>query len=354
MAIFGSLNNSEKQNWISLLTKGEPSIQLLYIIDNFFIKDNIDRNKYHENYRANATINGFLGLTYFEQVNSVSVNKENPINCTSTFRKHFADNKSNRATHIPDWFYIGYPDVAYWCDENGQIIEREIQNRNLDFISNDKIDIEYFRFLINFYMEKTHLQLECSKNFVASKLIDDVNKIKEHLLNNPDKSIELFNAKLSGVNLTEASLSEAKLVNADLSEANLTEAHLFDSDLTRVNFENATLNITMFDNSVLTGANFKNADLEGASLRDTNLTSSNFSNANLSLSDCIGANLSLAKMTGAKAHKANFSSCKFFGTDLTDVDFSDAYLMFSDFTGANITRTNFSGANMTGVIGINL
>lgn len=155
---------SEKRKWIAMLAKGEPSFQLLYIIDEFFIKDNLDLNKYYENHKANSIIDGLNGLDYYEQVNSISLTKKGSINCTHTYRRYFSNNKLNRGEMIPDWFYIGYPDVALWSIENEQIIDTALSNNRVSFFSENKIDIEYFRFLIDLYLHVMKTKLECGKN----------------------------------------------------------------------------------------------------------------------------------------------------------------------------------------------
>ena len=87
--------------------------------------------------------------------------------------------------------------------------------------------------------------------------------------NNPKKSINLSDSRLSfsfleaadlsQANLTRAFLAGARLSQAKLSSANLTEADLFKADLTLANLEYARLFQAILYEANLTDANFTKA-----------------------------------------------------------------------------------------------
>ncbi len=164
MGLFDSLQSTNKRKWVSVLDDNETTSELKKIIQDFLIKDNIDFDKYLENQEANSLARK-IGLDCWERANSLSIYdevKNKKINCTPTFRKHFANDRSNRGLGIPDWFYIAYPDVALWLIENNSILEKEMESREADFFVNDKISNSLFRFLIDRYRNETRNKLECS------------------------------------------------------------------------------------------------------------------------------------------------------------------------------------------------
>jgi hypothetical protein len=151
------------KKWYSVLGDKDVPEEFKKIVYQFFLKDNIDFDKYVENQKANSLI-GFLGLKAWETANSLSIYDEvrdEKINCTKTFREHFADDRLNRALGIPDWFYIAYPDVALWLGKNLSLFERELELREKEFIIDDKPNLKVFRFFIDKYFLSTGEKLEC-------------------------------------------------------------------------------------------------------------------------------------------------------------------------------------------------
>jgi hypothetical protein len=162
MGIF-DIFNENKRKW--LVIQGQPGIPQDFknVIRDFLLKDNILLEKYCENERANNTIDGLTrGLTRWEMLNRISSNPEPPIKCTPTFREHFSEERLlSRGQQTPDWFFIAYPDVAYWLQENLESIEKILENRMEEFITPSGVNPKFFRLLIDSYKSK-HGKLECS------------------------------------------------------------------------------------------------------------------------------------------------------------------------------------------------
>jgi hypothetical protein len=161
MGIFDIFNENKRQ-W--LVIQGQPEIPQEYknIIRDFFLKDNILIEKYRENERANDTINGMGGLTWWEKMNKISSNPEPPIKCTPTFRAHFSEDKTfSRGAQTPDWFFIAYPDVAYWLQENMDYLGQILEPRRSEFMTPDGgLTPRFFRLIIESYKAKCG-KLEC-------------------------------------------------------------------------------------------------------------------------------------------------------------------------------------------------
>jgi hypothetical protein len=164
MGLFDSLINTNKSRWKAIANNNANSNDFKKIVENFFILDNIDIDKYIENETANSVVH--IGLNMWELANSVSLDsnvQKQKINCTKSFREHFSNNRINRGLGIPDWFYIAYPDVAFWMHENSKNIKNEISGRENVFFQNDEILPPFFRFVIQKYIQQTGNHLECAK-----------------------------------------------------------------------------------------------------------------------------------------------------------------------------------------------
>jgi uncharacterized protein YjbI with pentapeptide repeats len=111
---------------------------------------------------------------------------------------------------------------------------------------------------------------------------------------NPNVSIELEGADLSGADLCTADLSEADLVLAKFSGADLSRAHLSSAFLVRAD---------------LSGADLSGADLSRAYLMKADLSRANLMDANLS---------------GAHLQGSNFSEILASGTVFVDLDLREA------------------------------
>ena len=157
-----------RQKWSSYIDEKKLSSEDKYIVINFLIKDDILIENYRENNFVNNLFYIHSNLETWEDAQCVSADenvRSSKIKCTPTFRKHFANSRLNRSMIIPDWFYIAYPDVAVWLNNNLDNYEREILKYEKEFEKKSEIRFQLFRFFINEYKKNTQNTLECVIDF---------------------------------------------------------------------------------------------------------------------------------------------------------------------------------------------
>ena len=125
MGLFDSINTN-KSKWLKAQSSNATPQHLKKIINDFFIPDNIIMEKFMENQRADQAIEMFGGVRNWELLNEITSHPEPQFRCTLTFKEHYSNDTFNRGTHIPSWFYIGYPDVALWFHRNTDEIAQEL------------------------------------------------------------------------------------------------------------------------------------------------------------------------------------------------------------------------------------
>lgn len=158
--MFKKFNN--KQQWKRLLKDTEISLELKEAIKHFLLIDNIDFEKYLENSRANDICLSGTGLDNWEMSNKLSaIENIEKINCSQTFRKHYANDSLHRSPFLPNWYYIGYPDVAVWFNDIKETYGAHISINKHKYITNNAPNNNLYRFIINEYL-KEHKYLECS------------------------------------------------------------------------------------------------------------------------------------------------------------------------------------------------
>lgn len=140
-SVFNILFNKNKRRWLANMLEDSTSPEMKEAIEFFMIQDNIDLEKYIENQKANKG--------------------QSNTNCTPTFRTNFINNRFNRAMGIPDWFYIGYPDVAQWMIENESIIDKDILDKQRELESGISIN-KVIRLIIDKFRKHTGRKLECT------------------------------------------------------------------------------------------------------------------------------------------------------------------------------------------------
>jgi hypothetical protein len=141
--------------------KGEANdMRFSKVIDDFFIYDNIDFEKFIENQKANE-ICKTSGLSSWEMANSLSAfGNSEKINSTPTFREYFSENVSNRKPNIPEWFYIAYPDVEIWFRDKMELIMDIVNENDNYYLIDGKINDNLLRLKINEYLK--YNSLECA------------------------------------------------------------------------------------------------------------------------------------------------------------------------------------------------
>jgi uncharacterized protein YjbI with pentapeptide repeats len=164
----------------------------------------------------------------------------------------------------------------------------------------------------------------------GSTALDDRSK-------NVFERLDLYRARLPGVDLAKADLAEANLAKANLSQAVLSWANLREANLFKANLSRATAWDVYLFGANLTQARLSGAFLDGATLNKATLFRSNLTGARLKRASLFGANLT----------RADLSEADLSGADLSEADLSGANLTRTDLSGANLTEANLTEANLT-------
>ena len=162
MKFFDILFSKNKRKWITFLndTSGPMDRYIIskwkLVVDNLFLKHNIDFDKYKANENWD---NGKL---------SIYQNKGDIIHCSESFRKYFAYTSerklSNRDLGVNEWFYHAFPDVAKYFEDNYEEIEAYCKSLGYIYsIDDPKYNLLVFEFVIEQYL-RVNRRLECSLN----------------------------------------------------------------------------------------------------------------------------------------------------------------------------------------------
>lgn len=155
--------NLNQKKWLGFLEYAGMTADEEHIFRIFYIADNIDFMKFQENLNANEISKAHGGLEFWEMLKKVSadpIERMQKVNCTPTFKEHFTKN-DYIPRGIPEWFYIGYPDVAVWIMDNSKLIEEEFEGREDEIITEDGPNLNFYRKMIDRYKKKVG-KLECS------------------------------------------------------------------------------------------------------------------------------------------------------------------------------------------------
>jgi hypothetical protein len=162
MKFLDLLFSKNKRKWISFLNDVSGPMDRYVdskwrlIVDNFFLKHNIDFDKYMANAKWD---NGKL---------SIYQNDDDIFQCSEFFRRHFANTSerklSNRNLGVNEWFYHAFPDVAKYFEDNYDQIETYCNSLGYIYsIDEPKYNLHVFEFVIEQYL-KVNRRLECSLN----------------------------------------------------------------------------------------------------------------------------------------------------------------------------------------------
>ena len=185
-----------------------------------------------------------------------------------------------------------------------------------------------------------------------------------------NRSLQLFEAELFGVNLYQLVFCKANFYKANLCcsslkkvkfiEANLKEANLVGSVLNEVDFSRAKLVKAKISSSKFTTVLFQTCSLEGADLQQAELENIEGYRANLLHSNLSGANIKNANLREANLKEVDLNNAILAGSDLTEAllegadlskaDLSHCNLSESDLSQVNLIAANLSGANISGAI----
>jgi hypothetical protein len=147
--------NENKYFWTELINEEDVAEYFKNIILNFFIEDDISIEMYNENQKANEIVQSMGNLETFEMARDLSAQESNiTLNPSPSFRKHFS---TFDRPLLPDWFIIGYPDVAKYVGDNSKMFDKFVEQRKDEYFDeNNKPNNELFRYLIDFYKQKVN------------------------------------------------------------------------------------------------------------------------------------------------------------------------------------------------------
>ena len=125
-----------------------------YIIKNFFIKDNISFEKYRQNSK------------WEENILSLYQNSKDLLLCTPTYRKYFSDSLERKLNnedlgHSNNWFYLAYPDVAKWAEENYEEIKHSLQMQGVRLTPYFPVNAQNLGYIATMYQKRIYKRLEC-------------------------------------------------------------------------------------------------------------------------------------------------------------------------------------------------
>lgn len=178
-----------------------------------------------------------------------------------------------------------------------------------------------------------------------------------------DKTTNLQNAIMDGLDLSELNLSGMDLQRATFIGANLQNTNLHGTDLTAANLSQSSIGLARLDpetrlqSAILQKCNLAGMDLSGRELKDVQFDESdlkgvNFSNSNLTGSIFKQATnfnrtvLKDAKVQGICLSEQDLSGIDLSGLDLTGASFVKSNLTGAVFKGANLYQANLSGAHL--------
>jgi hypothetical protein len=95
------------------------------------------------------------------------MNRPKKINCTPTYRSYYGDGYilrgrgSSQYDHTMDWFYIAYPDVAYFIYDNLKSLDEVILGKEAFYVKDGMLTLHFYRDMIDLYKSKGNI-LECA------------------------------------------------------------------------------------------------------------------------------------------------------------------------------------------------
>lgn len=152
MGLLGTLLSSNKRKWLSEFSNTNQ-IKYGLVIKNFFIRDNINYDMFKANDRWASN-----KLSVYPKMDDLK-------KCSPTYRKCYAENSSTGTIEAElgynDWFYLAYPDVAKWFENNFEPIKAFIESKGTFFHRQSDNDLQILRYVVTMYRQKFG-KLECS------------------------------------------------------------------------------------------------------------------------------------------------------------------------------------------------
>jgi uncharacterized protein YjbI with pentapeptide repeats len=145
---------------------------------------------------------------------------------------------------------------------------------------------------------------------------------------------------LRSVNLSYADLRGTHFVFGQASKPSLRRVNLFGARLDGVDLSEMTLELADLGWASLVGANLRSSNLTGANLTSANLTGADLSSAQLHVTALALANLNGANLVGSQLVGADLTQASFLGAELTGASFIGAHFDGTSVWGATPPRKN--------------
>ena len=157
--IFRSIYDFENE-YQDELGKKAFLIEMEKIITTFFKMDNLSPQKLTENLNTNNIVMNHGSLNDYLTMSRHSIYETKMPNPTKSFKAFFCDNINDRPRGFPEWFIIGYPDVALWINVNVKNSNPGFTNFDTFIGPNGELTINFFRQCINMYKKEHNLECE--------------------------------------------------------------------------------------------------------------------------------------------------------------------------------------------------
>jgi hypothetical protein len=168
-----------ESEWDFLLNDKEFNSDFKIIIQDFFKKDCISLKNYMDNQIANE-----IYTTQFLETKDEDLYEEDLEKiklCSHAFRDDFLDFNFKKQTPFPEWIYKAYPEVLVWFLKKKSNFEEEILNNVAIYSTNGNLNNNFYRFMIDKYLE-FYPRLRISHFYpVSKKQYEDY--LNEKLLN---------------------------------------------------------------------------------------------------------------------------------------------------------------------------
>lgn len=135
-------------------------IEMEKIITNFFKKDNLSPQKLSDNLTTNNIVMKHGSLENYSMINRHSVYETKMPNPTKSFKAFFCDNVYDRPRGFPEWFIIGYPDVALWINKNVKTSQPGFTNLEVFAGPDGELTLDFFRLYVDMYKKEHSLECE--------------------------------------------------------------------------------------------------------------------------------------------------------------------------------------------------
>ena len=146
------LQDRLKNSWDSFISDTPNSKNLILVVNNFFIRDRINVQKFAANYRIIEMLSN--GQKKYEIISLVG---------TKVFEEYFSNDTwmTKVGMGVQNWFVAAYPDAYIWFQKNYDTYKDEANRIFEANQSGNAIPHAFYRFVINSYVFQG-FKLECT------------------------------------------------------------------------------------------------------------------------------------------------------------------------------------------------